>query len=241
MPQQYDDIHWPNYSFGGADPAQSITKFRYRYYFDTPLLVLFSHAVELRIEKKGTTFRHVIKIGNGATAEHPMLGRKEYPAQLKRFKPNLSAIDKTADHSKEIIAFLRKTVGKPHKLKPLIAIQSQRRKLEYHPEGNRNITIEIGIDVGTGVTVTNFDWTLCQIELKIKENKSPESNALILEREGQLLKDKSPVLTNSLISKPAKGFNNLIEHPLFGTKALKSQIGNLPQCRFQRLSRIEPT
>lgn len=238
-PNRYDDVDWPLKSFGGADPANSTTKFKYRYYYDTPLLALFKSAVELRLEDKAGTIKQVIKIGNGATLANPMLGRKEYPAQLRMFKPNLSAIDRKVEERKKIIKNLRETVGKPDNLRALVAIQSQRRKIEYHPDGNRRATIEIGIDAAFALTVTNYGWNIFQLEQEVKENKTNRSNQELLMYEQGRLAQRFSELVICINSKPTIGFNALEDaKDEFTDKEWRKLMKALPCDRFERLEQF---
>lgn len=206
---------------------RSITKIRYRYYFDTRLRDLFRAKVEVRLEPKDGAFKQVIKMGNGATIDNPMMGRPEYPARLKKFRPSLGAIEKKEDDRQTTIDFLRSTVKKKGRLKPVVRIESQRLKLEYHPQGDRNVTIEVGIDKAVGMNVAGFEWDVRQIELEVKENLTNKPNSDILEADMAILMAEYPSLVIETTSKPTLGFNNMAERKV-GLK----RWGKLPCDRF---------
>ncbi len=171
-----DEVNWSSLSHAQHATPREVSKLRYRYYYDTRLQSLFNDKVELRIEPKGGAFKQVIKIGNCASEERPVMKRPEYPAQLRASRARISAIDKNVDKRQETIDFLKRSVHKAGAIKPVIAIESGRRKLEYHPDGDKNVTIEFAADIATGINTKGFLWPLYQIELEIKENKSDKTN-----------------------------------------------------------------
>lgn len=69
------------------------------------------------------------------------------------------------------------------------------------------------MDVGTGITVTNFDWIICQLELEIKENKAVRSNAVFFRGELSRLKEKFPELVIDLKLQPTIGFVAMRQEP----------------------------
>ena len=211
MDQRPDNVNWDAVEGDDPDPYQETTKYRYRYYFDTRLLSLFNAKAEVRLEqKKSGEYKQVIKIGNGATEDSPMMGRAEHPAMIRKFKPSFTAINRKESSRKKVIALLDEAKKGNGLLKPLVAIRSQRRKMEYHPAGNRDITIEMACDIGKAMNVAGFSWNVRQIELEIKENKTDRSNADVLAEELAKLKAKFGELEINTESKPTPGFQDLI-------------------------------
>jgi len=211
MDQRPDNVNWDDVDGDDPDPYQETTKYRYRYYFDTRLLSLFNSKAEVRLEqKKSGEYKQVIKIGNGATADSPMMGRAEHPAMIRKFKPSFTAINRKEDSRKKVIALLNDAKKGSGPIKPLVAIRSQRRKMEYHPAGNRDITIEMACDIGKAMNVAGFNWNVRQIELEIKENNTDRSNAEVLAEELAKLKTKFGELEVNTESKPTPGFQDLI-------------------------------
>lgn len=228
--QKMDDIDWRSISQFKPVPPSRARELLTRYYYDTRNLALHNNAVELRIEAKGGLFKQVIKVGNGADMDQPMMRRGEYPGMLRKPKARTTLIDKKAEGHEETVKFLKKTVKGQGSIKPVNAIEGQRRRRSYHPDGDRDITIEFAADLGTGINIRGFIWQVMQIELEIKENRSSATNAEILLGERGYLTDQFADLEPSFVSKPYQGFRNLAEH-----KIGKKKWGKLPCDRFQLL------
>ena len=209
-----DNVDWDQEAADSPDPYQATTKFRYRYYFDTRLMSLFNAKAEVRLEPSGQEYKQVIKIGNGATEDSPMMGRAEHPARVSDFEPSLTAIKDTGSCRDKTIAKLNTAVEGQGEIKPLVAIRSQRRKMEYHPGGDRNVTIEMAFDIGVMKNVADSTWQIRQIELEIKANKTDIPNSQILQEEISQLKGMFAKLEVNTESKPTPAFEDLMAREL---------------------------
>ena len=118
-----DEVDWDELAEDTADPYNGTSKYRYRYYFDTRLMGLFNSCAEIRLEKARGDFKQVIKIGNGATEDSPMLGRAEHPARVPKFKPSFTAINKNEECRIRTIEFLNAAIKDQGPLKPLVGIR----------------------------------------------------------------------------------------------------------------------
>ena len=90
------------------------------------------------------------------------------------------------------------------KLYPLLVIASQRWKIDYHPDGDKNTKIEYASDVGHGIDITGYEWDIYQAELELKKG-----DLSVLTREESYLREHFNFLKVESHSKPTPGFENL--------------------------------
>jgi len=159
-----------------------------------------------------------------------MMRRPEFPGIVRKPRPRLTLIDKNAEDREKTIKFLKKTVKGKGRPKPVIAIEGQRKRRSYHPDGDRDITVEFAADLATGINIWGFTWPIMQIELEIKENNSGVANDKILLGERGYLTDIFGDLEPSFVSKPSPGFTHLAENPVS-----KKKWGKMPLGRFSCL------
>jgi len=217
-PKKQDNIDWDKIRQYKPRAPRRVRELLTRYYYDTRNLSLHKNGIELRIAEKDGAFKQVIKIGDKAGALTPMLRRIEYTGLMPAPKPNLSLIGKNAEDRDETIRFLKQSVKDEGRIKPVIAIEGQRRRRSYHPDGNRDVTIEFAADLGTGINVKGFVWHIMQVEFEIKENNTSNSNAEILMYEGDYLTRKFRALAPGFESKPTPGFQAFNGNSVMGEK-----------------------
>jgi len=165
-------------------PAER-TEPRERIYFIDKDLKVWEHKLEVRQEIKSYGVKQTVKIGNGATSARPTLDRIELQAKLNRLGANLEAVDKKSISEKDS-KWLCDTFN--NKLKPGGRVISQRLKTVYHPDGDRNVLIEVACDVLlVGETMFGDIYRDPKLEIEIKEpkNLSKQEAARILDREEQ--------------------------------------------------------
>lgn len=203
---------------------------RLRTYHDSTTLSATRNGVEIRIEDRGIAgdFKQVIKIGEAGNAKDHTLSRMEYTAKIQKAKPQLEAL-KGESAAFLTDAFNARSISKIA-LYPLIQIASQRWKLLYHPDGNKDVQIELATDIGRGQTVDGFTWDMFQLEIEMKKGDP----AWLEKEEARLLKHL-PFLMSETRSKPSPGFDHLI--PLIKEKKNRNNIRqNLKDGTFKILS-----
>ena len=187
---------------------ESFTPPRIRIYYDDILLSGFRNGVEIRVEHKAeinaeeSQYKQMVKIGNNTAEDDGIFARIEFPARLINSIPSLNNIDSRQQKKLRDI-FEVKDLSKI-KLLPLIQIVSQRWRIEFHPDGNRNTRIEYAHDLGVGQTFTGYTWKMHQAELELKSG-----NPASLMREKKRLMETFNFFTPGLRSKPSAGFDVL--------------------------------
>lgn len=202
---------------------ESFSPPRIRVYYDDIQLNGFRSGVEIRVEHKAESnpdepqYKQVVKIGNNTAETDGIFDRIEFPARLADSTPNLNAVDSRQQKKLKDI-FEVKDLSKV-KLLPLIQIVSQRWRIEFHPDGNRNNRIEYAHDLGVGQTFTGYTWKMHQAELELKCG-----NPAALVREKRRLMETFNFFTPGLRSKPSAGFEVLtaaLSHPELRKRAQK--------------------
>lgn len=210
---------------------QSNSDLRFRHYFDDPKLTANRAGIELRVEYRGDKsadgwpYKQVIKVGASGSEEDHTLDRLEYPAKLRRGLPVLEAVEGAG------ASFLKAAFNKNKladvQLFPLIQIVSQRWKLLYHPDGDKDTQIELSTDMARARAFTGFTWDLFQVELELKKG-DPQ----ILADEEARLRKIFRCLTVETRSKPAPGFDHLTG--ILDKKPMRDFVRtNLSQGRFR--------
>ena len=91
---------------------------------------------------------------------------------------------------------------------------SQRIRIPYFPEGNRDLEIELALEpVHCGETFTGFTWQYHKIDIEIKKGPDKSQQALrhaILAREEERLMSTFP-LTRQRVSSATPGFDAIME------------------------------
>ena len=181
------------------------TEVRMRIYWDTEGLDGAANGIEIRqeLQAKGG-IKQMVKEGGNATASDPLLDRTEYPARLKKFGPDLDAIED--DEARKRI----KKIFKDKELKPLVCMISQRTRIKYHPKGNPDIEIELGFDYPCwGFTFDGFNWKGPQLELEMVKGPACHQQAtLVLQHEAGRFEECFSLVRN-INSKPTPGFDHL--------------------------------
>lgn len=188
---------------GSLGPAVEVTSIRTRTYYDDRKLNGFNNGLEIRVEcKKGNGCKQVVKVGSNNAGDDGAFRRMEYPASLKRQKPDLTLVASEAKNA------LRKIFNvnclADVKLQPMLEISSQRWRMSYHPDGDPDTIVECALDVGRGRTFgegKSYEWPLYQVEIEVKKG-----NPSILDKEKDRLKRRFDFLTVGKESKPSPGF-----------------------------------
>ena len=184
---------------GKFSTPMEITEPRIRLYWDDVNLTAQKHGIEIRQEPRPKGgIKQMIKVA-GAKAKGPVMDRMEHSANLDHFGLDFDEVrdDTLRDYLKTLLG--RKI------MKPVICMVSQRLRLNYHPGGNPDVLIELGIDAPChGYAFDGFNWHNPQIELELVYGPSTK----ILEREAALLR-KLFDLAPTTSSKPAVGFKHL--------------------------------
>jgi len=195
--------HIPAHMRDSFETPLEITRPRLRLYYDTVDLDGLANNIEIRQEQRKHGYKQVIKIGGNATAADPLLDRLEVPCKIGKYGVDFDAIeqDSIRKHLKSIFG------GKP--IKPLVCMISQRTRFEYHPEGQKDVVIELGFDTPChGISFTGYSWVTHQLELEKVEG--PDDHAEVrrlLEREERRFARFG--MTRSVISKPYLGFTQM--------------------------------
>lgn len=184
---------------------REITEMRERIYFlDEHLKAIDAH-IEIRQEtKRKYPVKQTIKTGASGSKDNHTLDRMEFPARLQHFGVNLEAIDnKTAKSA-------LKSTFKDVAFIPALRMVSQRTRLSYHPEGNKDIEIEMAFDlILWGQTIFGHTWHEPKIEIELVQGAKDDHTAQkILEREERRLLSSFP-LTSVYHSNPYPGFASL--------------------------------
>ena len=185
-------------------PPLEITFPRVRYYFLDRNGVLRQIDCEVRQEQRPHgVFKQNTKLGKGGTETDPTLDRMEMPARLISFGFNAYAI--SDDRLRRQII---EEVEGP--CKPVLRLVSQRQRISYHPDGERNVVIELAAEpVHFGETFTGFAWSSPKLDIEIKEGpKNPILRRQILEREEEFLMRLFP-LCRELRSSAAPGMDQI--------------------------------
>lgn len=189
-------------------PPQEDTALRFRVYFDNCALNATRSGIEIRMEDRSVTgtegwpYKQVIKIGQPGNSESHTLDRMEYSTKLKQSRPQLQTLkDESADYLKDI--FNSRSLAKIQ-LYPLVCIASQRWKMLYHPDGNKDVQIELATDIGRGQTIDGFTWDMFQVEIEMKKG-----DPAWLGIEEAKFRDALPFLVPEFRSKPSPGFDRL--------------------------------
>lgn len=187
---------------------QEDSSLRLRTYHDNSVLSATRSGVEIRIEDRSFgsdnewPFKQVIKIGEAASQANHTLDRLEFTSKLQKAQPDLENVKgDRADYLKQ--AFNARSLNKI-RIYPLIQIASQRWKLLYHPDGDKDTQIELATDIGRGQTVDGFTWDMFQLEIEMKKG-----DPAWLEKEEARLMQNLPFLTSETRSKPSPGFDHL--------------------------------
>lgn len=199
--------HIPAHIRSRFAPPVEITSERIRIYYDTEDLNAYDAGIEIRQERRSKSgVKQMIKIGGNASSDDPVMDRMEYSSDLNGFGVDLRAI-----HDKKI----SKDLDKSYKgciFKPLVWMVSQRHRFKYHPEGNPNICVEVGLDYPcVGITMHGFEWEAPQMEIEMV--KGPDSHAAargILEFEAERFAQFK--LEREILSKPAPGYDALRDY-----------------------------
>lgn len=189
----------------GVLTPRQVTLVRERvYYMDTELKALFND-VEIRQEAKTKyPVKQTIKTGHKGSDSDHTLDRWEHPAKLTGFGPTLDAIE-DPDVKSQLQSLFDAAV-----FIPALRMVSQRTRLSYHPEGNRDIEIEMAFDlILWGQTVFGYEWKEPKIELELVKGANDKSEAQkILDIEEARLLGSFP-LKSVLHSNPTPGFKDL--------------------------------
>lgn len=116
---------------------------------------------EVRTERKigKGLWQQVLKIGKESVGT---LSRGEYKRLLDGFGTNLSIYpDKIKKSAYDILG--------DDPLKPVIVIESKSTKVLFHPDGNKDLLLEIKFDKGRGRTFDGFIHDIVEIEIEVKE------------------------------------------------------------------------
>lgn len=199
--------HVPSQMQGLFRPSFEITRDRTRVYMDTIDLDAFMAGIEIRQEtrEKGG-IKQMVKINTLTGSDDAMMDRMEYPCVLNKFGVDFEEIE-----DKIVQKRLIKKFG-GLKFKPLIAMISQRTRMKYNPEGNRDITIEAAFDYPCwGFAMNGFIWQAPEMELEIIDGPQEHAKALkLLEHEAARFNKFG--LTRTITSKPTPGFIVLKQH-----------------------------
>ncbi|MFN3828400.1 MAG: hypothetical protein ACK4NR_12345 [Micavibrio sp.] len=190
-------------------PPQEDSALRFRVYFDNCALNATRSGIEIRMEDRSITgtegwpYKQVIKIGQPGNAESHTLDRMEYTTKLKQSRPQLQTLKgESADYLKGV--FNSRSLSKIQ-LYPLVSIASQRWKMLYHPDGNKDVQIELATDIGRGQTVDGFTWDIFQVEIEMKKG-APKCFGI----EEAKFMEAMPFLVPEFRSKPSPGFDHLM-------------------------------
>lgn len=188
-------------------PPVQITAPRLRVYYDDPEGVLRTLGVEVRQEARNGRVYQTLKVGHGGTAEDATLERFEQKSILHTwgFNPLAIGLDKTRD---TILAQLRSMP------QPVLAMASQRIRIEYHPCGDPDVRIELALEpVHYGRTCTGFVWETLKLELEIKKGPAEaQARRHLLDTEQERLTRHFPkALTPVYESSASPGFRALQE------------------------------
>lgn len=193
-----------------ATPLE-VTEPRIRLYWDDVDLTMQKNGIEIRQEPRPKGgIKQMVKIGGGQG--QTMLDRQEHSANIDHFGIDIDAI-KDSNLRRRL-----KTITHGKTLKPIISMISQRMKMNYHPDGNPGVVIELGLDAPChGYCFDGFKWQLPQIELELVDGPvDAEQARVILEWEAARLYTRFDLMPN-VTSKPAAGFAHL--RPFLATPA----------------------
>ena len=188
------------------ESPKSITPLRQRLYFFDSGLEVAREAIEVRQELyKRYGVKQTIKTGNGAKEESPTLLRMEYQAKLTEPGVNFDAVG-----DQERSRWLANHFN-PTSLHPALWVVSQREKMTYHPDGDRDIVIEIAFDKINFFTLfTGSCWEKPLMEIEIKKGpKGRENKEILLDREERRFAEFG--LIRDLKSNPAMAYPALDE------------------------------
>lgn len=161
------------------------TPVRQRIYYDTQGCALKKAGIEVRMEYNPKnrlwcqTVKYEVDEGKCEAPEDDAVlvhHRMEQKASLNRPGFCLEAVQPRELHER-----IQATIGKSPVL-PVLSLISQRTRLCYHPEGDRDIAIEIAVEpLHVGTTLSGVSWSDAKIELEIKKGpeEGPARDALL--------------------------------------------------------------
>ncbi len=218
---------------------QERTALRERVYCDNRKLVAARHGIDIRLEDPSSAGKTKQMVKMPAECEKAQdsatLDRMEYSFKMKKGKtqsPDLTALpDGPAKWVKKIFEV---SSLKDVNLYPLLQIVTQRSKMHYYPNGDRNTKIELAMDIGRGRTCFGDKWPVFQIELEMVKGDPDCLNA-----EGKRLTEKFDFLSADTRSKSTPGFELL--GPYLADKDARELIAQeLKGKAFQVLSPPSP-
>lgn len=164
--------------------------------------------IEVRQETKDGFTVQTTKIGKTSETEDSTMDRWEQKSKLTGgFGFNIYAIGDKAARERA----LQELTSYPKLAERLI---SQRIRIPYFPEGNRDLEIELALEpVHCGETFTGFTWQYHKIDIEIKKGPDKSQQALrhaILAREEERLMSTFP-LTRQRVSSATPGFDAIME------------------------------
>lgn len=188
---------------------QEVTSPRDRAYFMDSDFVMRAMDFESRQEMKADKglVKQTNKMGNGATKDDPVQDRSEQACFIRSFGFNICAV---GDDELRKQLMLRLT-SIP---KPVQHMVSQRHRIPYYPEGNKDLLMEMALEpIHAGETFTGFVWVTPKIDIEIKKapadwTKKQRHAAVV--KETERLINTFP-LTRQLKSSPTPGFDALQE------------------------------
>lgn len=167
--------------------------------------------IEVRQEMKlGNKIVQTTKIGKSGNKCDSTMDRWEQKTSLnsKEFGFNVYAVgDELARR-----AILESDMDYP---KIVQILTSQRIRIAYHPEGNKDVEIELALEpIHYGQTFTGYAWNTHKIDIEIKQGPPNENQAMrhsILAREEDRLLSLFPSLRRQLVSSASPGFDAVME------------------------------
>jgi len=176
--------------------------------------------LEHRIERTNYGGKQTVKLGNGAKGSDHTLDRTESQAKLHVISPVFAAVSDPKTRR-----LLERNFDEKDLL-PLIYIVSQRIKKLYHPDGDRNIVIEVAADfILEGETVFGHCWNNPLLEIEIKKGAANHEEAReILARESAHL-SRHFNLEPFDLSNPALAYPSLEE--AFASKENRRALGRM--------------
>lgn len=191
---------------------------RTQYYWDTKSYDLFKNGIEARSRMKnsGPGCKQVSKtiIGDRPTTEKPVMIRIENSATTQAFEFDITASNLSKKPSKKGRHILQSIIGN-QPLMNMVEITGKRSLIQYNPNGDPSITIEVARDIGRGTNTKGYEWDIYQLELEIKRNASGQADDAILITELKRLQHLFPSLETCITSKPTPGFRNLIAQSIY--------------------------
>ncbi len=182
---------------------------------------------EVRTEEKAVkdAWQQVLKLGggNGRT-----LSRGEYKRLLDGFGVNL-------DVYKDQRAQAYDTLGRS-RLKPLVRLQGQTKKVYYHPDGDRKTLLEIKFDKVKGETFDGFKRDIVEIEVEVKRSDKTGKHGIeaILDlTERELFRHFADSLTPIYHSKVDELFQHLYGWQLADKKEFQKAFKALPVAEWK--------